>query len=98
MTLVILLVRYHLDWIVYLVEDIRNFVSDRIFWPNTANKTVSTIFVTQKTLHSRGEVAIVSCTMWLCKGKAIPLLASKGPEGSCRLRLTDLKTVGTWKC
>jgi hypothetical protein len=29
------------------------------------------------------------------KGKAIPLQASIGPEGSRRLRLPDFKTVGT---
>jgi len=28
-------------------------------------------------------------------GKAIPLQASTGPEGSRRLKLPDLKTVGT---
>jgi hypothetical protein len=29
------------------------------------------------------------------KGKAIPLQAWTGPEGSSRLRLPDFKTVGT---
>ena len=29
------------------------------------------------------------------KGKAIPLQAWKGPEGSSRLRLPDFKTIGT---
>jgi hypothetical protein len=29
------------------------------------------------------------------KGKAIPLQAWTGPEGSRRLRLSDFKTVGT---
>jgi len=29
-----------------------------------------------------------------CKGKAIPLQAWTGPEGSKRLRLPDFKTVG----
>jgi hypothetical protein len=29
------------------------------------------------------------------KGKAIPVLASTGPEGSRRLRLPDFKTIGT---
>jgi len=29
------------------------------------------------------------------KGKAIPLQAWAGPEGSRRLRLPDLKTIGT---
>jgi len=29
------------------------------------------------------------------KGKAIPLQAGTGPEGSRRLRLPDFKTIGT---
>jgi len=35
----------------------------------------------------------------LCKGKgkAIPLQAWTGPEGSRRLRLPDFKTIGTWR-
>jgi hypothetical protein len=31
------------------------------------------------------------------KGKAIPLQAWTGPEGSRRLRLPDFKTIGTWR-
>jgi hypothetical protein len=31
------------------------------------------------------------------KGKAIPLQALTGPEGSTRLRLPDFKAIGTWK-
>ena len=31
------------------------------------------------------------------KGKAIPLLAWTGPEGSRKLRLPDFKTFGTWR-
>jgi len=31
----------------------------------------------------------------LCKGKAMPLQTSTGPEGSRRFRLPDFKTVGT---
>jgi hypothetical protein len=31
------------------------------------------------------------------KGKAIPLQALTGPEGSRRLRLPDFKTIGTWR-
>jgi len=31
------------------------------------------------------------------KGKAIPLQAYTGPEGSRRLRLPDFKTLGTWR-
>jgi len=38
---------------------------------------------------------ISSCFEALIKGKAIPLQAWTGPEGSRRLRLPDFKTVGT---
>jgi hypothetical protein len=31
------------------------------------------------------------------KGKAIPLQAWAGPEGSRKLRLLHFKTVGTWR-
>jgi len=31
------------------------------------------------------------------KGKAIPLQAWTGPEGSRKLRLPDFKTIGTWR-
>jgi len=31
------------------------------------------------------------------KGKAIPLQAWTGPEGSRRLRFPDFKTIGTWR-
>jgi hypothetical protein len=33
----------------------------------------------------------------VCKGKAIPLQALTGPEGSRRLRLLDFMTIGTWR-
>jgi hypothetical protein len=33
----------------------------------------------------------------IVKGKAIPLQALKGPEGSRRLRLPHFKTIGTWR-
>jgi len=31
------------------------------------------------------------------KGKAIPLQAWTGPEGSRRLSFPDFKTIGTWR-
>jgi len=31
------------------------------------------------------------------KGKAISLQAWTGPEGSRRLRLSDFRTIGTWR-
>ena len=36
-------------------------------------------------------------SIWSVKGKAIPLQAWTGPEGSRRLRFPDFKTVGTWR-
>jgi hypothetical protein len=32
---------------------------------------------------------------YMVKGKAIPLQAWRGPEGSMRLRIPDFKTIGT---
>jgi len=32
-----------------------------------------------------------------CKGKAIPLQAWTGPERSRSMRLSDFKTIGTWR-
>jgi hypothetical protein len=47
------------------------------------------IFLTRsKPLLLRHEVDAI-------KGKAIPLQALTGPEGSRRLRLPDFKTIGT---
>jgi len=40
---------------------------------------------------------ITDSPLLLGKGKAFPVLAWTGPEGSSWLRLTDFKTVGTWK-
>jgi len=31
------------------------------------------------------------------KGKAMPVKALRGPEGSSRLRLPDFKTIDTWR-
>jgi hypothetical protein len=36
-----------------------------------------------------------ACNAVSVKGKAIPLQALTGPEGSRRLRLPDFKTIGT---
>ena len=35
--------------------------------------------------------------IYIYKGKAIPLQAWTGPEGSRSLRLPDFKTIGTWR-
>ena len=36
-------------------------------------------------------------SIWTGKGKAIPLQAWTGPEGSRRLRLPDFMTIDTWR-
>jgi hypothetical protein len=52
---------------------------------------------------SRGSnlcVCVCVCDNWYVlqvKGKAIPLQALTGPEGSRRLRLPDFKKIGTWR-
>jgi len=38
---------------------------------------------------------LIDCLISVLKGKAIPLQAWTGPEGSRRLRLSDFKTVST---
>jgi len=40
-------------------------------------------------------LSTILCKKGKGKGKAIPLQAWTGPEGSRRLRLPDLKTIGT---
>ena len=40
-------------------------------------------------------VCVCVCVCVFQKGKAIPLQAWTGPEGSRRLRLTDFKTIDT---
>jgi hypothetical protein len=43
------------------------------------------------------HVQVRSSVLGHVKGKAIPLQASTGPEGSRRLGFPDFNTVGTWK-
>jgi hypothetical protein len=49
------------------------------------------------TLHLNDAliILIVGPSIFVVKGKAIPLQALTGPEGSRRLRIPDLKTIGT---
>ena len=48
-------------------------------------------------LHQHKKYWYVHLLIFLVKGKAIPLQAWTGPEGSRRLRLPDFKTIGTWR-
>jgi hypothetical protein len=41
--------------------------------------------------------SVVAAKLNKDKGKAIPLQAWTGPEGSTRVRLPDFKTIGTWR-
>ena len=43
------------------------------------------------------ETEPFSKALYFHKGKAIPLQAWTGPEGSRRLRFPDFKTIGTWR-
>jgi hypothetical protein len=68
-----------------------------IYRLNMKNVNISLTTITYKT-----HINIVLSTMMRCcsrrlkkKGKAIPLQAWTGPEGSRRLWLPDFKTVGT---
>jgi hypothetical protein len=51
----------------------------------------------KKVLKRMNKKKCYTCTQWnvIVKGKAIPLQAWIGPEGSRRLRLSDFKTIGT---
>ena len=40
---------------------------------------------------------VIYIYIYIYKGKAIPLQAWTGPEGSRRLRLPEFKTIGTWR-
>jgi hypothetical protein len=46
-------------------------------------------------VHSGSVFSSHACNLHQVKGKAIPLLAWTGPEGSRKLRLPNFKTVGT---
>ena len=50
-----------------------------------------------ETTYSAVIVRIFWCHAVKGKGKAIPLRAWTGPEGSRGLRLPDFKTIGTWR-
>jgi hypothetical protein len=52
-------------------------------------------FSSQFEVAIRKALVIVGCRVCVVKGKAIPLQALTGPEGSRRLRLPDFKTIGT---
>jgi len=50
------------------------------------------ILVTMKVMMI---IMIITTVLTIIKGKAIPLKAWTGPEGSRRLGLPDFKTIGT---
>jgi hypothetical protein len=73
-----------------------------IIWPSAylaENVCVFNILSLSETSHENvtfGFAAFCKCIYkGKGKGKAIPLQAWTGPEGSRRLRLPDFKTVGT---
>jgi hypothetical protein len=56
-------------------------------------------FITGKKLATAGNFRLYWLAMLMCsfKGKAIPLQAWTGPEGSRRFRLPEFKTIGIWR-
>jgi hypothetical protein len=69
-----------------------SFVAWLLSWSHIAHKTMKddTAYINYlPTLR-----ALLSL-QWLVNGKAIPLQAWTGPEGSRRLRLPYFKTIGT---
>ena len=57
---------------------------------------VVNIFLGTHTFSAQACTAILKLELKK-KGKAIPLQAWTGPQGSRRLRLPDFKTIGTWR-
>ena len=51
------------------------------------------LLVLSTVTHRNGQNSL--CVINGYKGKAIPLQAWTGPEGSRKLRLTNVKTIGT---
>jgi hypothetical protein len=62
---------------------------------NTNIKVVLDYQFFMRLLHDKLRTGNKSRPTPLLKGKAIPLQALTGPEGSRRLRLPDFKTIGT---
>jgi hypothetical protein len=57
--------------------------------------TLTQLFGSTKCTKTINNTPIHKSNKTLYKGKAIPLQAWTGPQGSSRLRLPDLKTIGT---
>jgi hypothetical protein len=53
------------------------------------------IFTKLRIRFMHRNMSIFYIYIYIHKGKAIPLQALTGPEGSMRLRLPDFKTIGT---
>jgi hypothetical protein len=54
-------------------------------------------FAAQRTIRSNLFNFNLLLNPWIPFGKAVPLEACTGPEGSRKLRLPDFKTIGTWR-
>jgi len=48
-------------------------------------------------LHTNQSRSYLNHLVVIHKGKAIPVHARTGPEGSRRLSLADFKTIGAWR-
>ena len=62
---------------------------------NSGFKGLKAMMMSDRCRNARVTEETVSAGSQTVKGKAIPLQAWTGPEGSRRLRLPDFKTVGT---
>jgi hypothetical protein len=67
-----------------------------VLWQQRCNFRVTTsrklTFLIPNVIGRRADIDMENVKV---KGKAIPLQAFTGPEGSRRLRLPDFKTIGT---
>jgi hypothetical protein len=64
---------------------------------NNLTVSVTTWFHISALRECRNAIISPQFKYYILKGKAIPLLAWTGPDGSRRLRFPDFKTIGTWR-
>ena len=70
---------------------------DRYKWPASLPDSLTHGEKKPTTHWIENWVSLRATLNVLVNGKAIPLQAWTGPEGSRRLRLPDFKTIGTWR-
>jgi len=77
----------------------KNTVLTAIHWTETCEFLLTSISISVQrcAAYRHSKRSELSTGQSKGKGKAIPVQARTGPEGSMRLRLPDFKTIGTWR-